>query len=66
MRSLNSLPRGIIQARSDLELKPLWSTTSSKSKAKVLLSILLNSEKTELPSLDADILLVITLFLDHN
>ncbi|TMW95571.1 uncharacterized protein [Solanum lycopersicum] len=34
MRSLHSLPRGIIQARSDLELKPLWSTTSSKSKAK--------------------------------
>lgn len=49
MRSLHSLPRGIIQARSDLELKPLWSTTSSKSKAKVLLSILLNFEKIEQP-----------------
>ncbi|KAK4364149.1 hypothetical protein RND71_015507 [Anisodus tanguticus] len=32
---LNSLPRGIIQERSDLELKPLWSTSSSKSKASV-------------------------------
>ncbi|XP_052184091.1 uncharacterized protein LOC127796069 [Diospyros lotus] len=30
--SLDSLPRGIIQARSDLELKPLWSTSSSRSK----------------------------------
>ncbi|KAG8365492.1 hypothetical protein BUALT_Bualt18G0110400 [Buddleja alternifolia] len=30
--SLNSLPRGIIEARSDLELKPLWTTSSSKSK----------------------------------
>lgn len=29
---LSSLPRGIIEARSDLELKPLWSTSSSKSK----------------------------------
>ncbi|KAJ8534905.1 hypothetical protein K7X08_016633 [Anisodus acutangulus] len=32
---LNSLPRGIIHERSDLELKPLWSTSSSKSKATV-------------------------------
>lgn len=30
--SLNGLPRGIIQARSDLELKPLWSASSSRSK----------------------------------
>ncbi|KAA8515317.1 hypothetical protein F0562_018453 [Nyssa sinensis] len=30
--SLDSLPRGIIQGRSDLELKPLWSTSSSMSK----------------------------------
>nr|GMD10232.1 uncharacterized protein LOC109165405 [Ipomoea batatas] len=29
---LRSLPHGIIQAISDLELKPLWSTSSSKSK----------------------------------
>lgn len=28
--SLNTLPRGIIEARSDLELKPLWSSDSSK------------------------------------
>ncbi|XP_059659440.1 uncharacterized protein LOC132306173 [Cornus florida] len=33
--SLKNLPRGIIQARSDLELKPLWSTSSSRSKVKV-------------------------------
>uniref|UniRef100_A0A5B6Z8Q5 Lysine ketoglutarate reductase trans-splicing related 1 n=2 Tax=Davidia involucrata TaxID=16924 RepID=A0A5B6Z8Q5_DAVIN len=33
--SLDSLPRGIIQARSDLELKPLWSTSSSRSKVNV-------------------------------
>ncbi|CAH9081375.1 unnamed protein product [Cuscuta epithymum] len=32
---LSSLPRGIIEARSDLELKPLWSTSSSKSKDNV-------------------------------
>ncbi|XP_059291009.1 uncharacterized protein LOC132044525 [Lycium ferocissimum] len=32
---LNSLPRGIIQAQTDLELKPLWSTSSSKSEANV-------------------------------
>ncbi|WMV49164.1 hypothetical protein MTR67_042549 [Solanum verrucosum] len=32
---LNSLPRGIIQASSDLELKPLWSTSNSKSKGSV-------------------------------
>ncbi|KAF7150442.1 hypothetical protein RHSIM_Rhsim02G0120800 [Rhododendron simsii] len=30
--SLSNLPRGIIQARSDLELKPLWPTSSSRSK----------------------------------
>ncbi|VFQ81668.1 unnamed protein product [Cuscuta campestris] len=29
---LSSLPRGIVEARSDLELKPLWSTSISKSK----------------------------------
>ncbi|KAL2253209.1 uncharacterized protein LOC105167912 [Sesamum indicum] len=29
---LNSLPRGIIEPRSDLELRPLWTTSSSKSK----------------------------------
>ncbi|KAL8214680.1 hypothetical protein R6Q57_004129 [Mikania cordata] len=29
---LRSLPHGIIQAKSDLELKPLWSTSSSKTK----------------------------------
>ncbi|XP_047255154.1 uncharacterized protein LOC124888550 isoform X4 [Capsicum annuum] len=29
---LNSLPHGIMHARSDLELKPLWSTSHSKSK----------------------------------
>ncbi|XP_057462576.1 uncharacterized protein LOC130752752 isoform X2 [Actinidia eriantha] len=33
--SLGNLPRGIIQARSDLELKPLWSTSSSRSKVNV-------------------------------
>lgn len=33
--SLNGLPRGIIQARSDLEMKPLWSTSLAKSKASV-------------------------------
>ncbi|XP_057471975.1 uncharacterized protein LOC130760615 isoform X1 [Actinidia eriantha] len=33
--SLGNLPRGIIQARSDLELKPLWSTSSSSSKVNV-------------------------------
>ncbi|KAK0577902.1 hypothetical protein LWI29_002019 [Acer saccharum] len=31
--SINSLPRGIVQPRSDLELKPLWSTSGSRSKA---------------------------------
>lgn len=31
--SLKSLPRGIIADKSDLELKPLWSTSSSKLKA---------------------------------
>ncbi|XP_075513727.1 uncharacterized protein LOC142548949 isoform X1 [Primulina tabacum] len=31
-KSLNNLPRGIIESRSDLELKPLWRTSSSKSK----------------------------------
>lgn len=30
--SLRGLPRGIIEAKSDLELKPLWSTTASKLK----------------------------------
>ncbi|KAK6124330.1 hypothetical protein DH2020_041900 [Rehmannia glutinosa] len=34
-KSLDSLPRGIIEARSDLELKPLWTTSSSKSKVSV-------------------------------
>ncbi|KAL3519668.1 hypothetical protein ACH5RR_017817 [Cinchona calisaya] len=29
--SLNTLPHGIIEARSDLELKPLWSSGSSKT-----------------------------------
>ncbi|KAH9748513.1 hypothetical protein KPL70_005055 [Citrus sinensis] len=29
---LKSLPRGIVQARSDLELRPLWSTSSSRKK----------------------------------
>ncbi|KAI3765092.1 hypothetical protein L2E82_15117 [Cichorium intybus] len=33
--SLKGLPRGIIEAKSDLELKPLWSTTSSKSQANI-------------------------------
>ncbi|KAL7183795.1 hypothetical protein ACSBR2_026049 [Camellia fascicularis] len=33
--SLASLPRGIIQASSDLELKPLWSTSSSREKVDV-------------------------------
>ncbi|KAJ9566030.1 hypothetical protein OSB04_001996 [Centaurea solstitialis] len=32
---LKGLPYGIIQAKSDLELKPLWSASSSKLKAKV-------------------------------
>ncbi|KAG5561512.1 hypothetical protein RHGRI_004528 [Rhododendron griersonianum] len=32
VNSLSNLPRGIIQARSDLELKPLWPTSSSRSK----------------------------------
>ncbi|KAI3456282.1 hypothetical protein Pfo_012945 [Paulownia fortunei] len=34
-KSLDSLPHGIIEARSDLELKPLWTTSSSKSKVGV-------------------------------
>ncbi|XP_020554038.1 uncharacterized protein LOC105175522 isoform X2 [Sesamum indicum] len=34
-KSLESLPRGIIEARSDLELKPLWTTSSSKSMVSV-------------------------------
>lgn len=34
-RRLGSLPRGIIQARSDLELRPLWSTSSSRSKVRL-------------------------------
>ncbi|KAI8525444.1 hypothetical protein RHMOL_Rhmol13G0230700 [Rhododendron molle] len=33
--SLDGLPRGIIQATSDLELKPLWSTSDSKPKVNV-------------------------------
>ncbi|KAI7747366.1 hypothetical protein M8C21_018636 [Ambrosia artemisiifolia] len=33
--SLKGLPRGIIEAKSDLELKPLWPTSSSKSKGDV-------------------------------
>ncbi|KAL1562681.1 hypothetical protein AAHA92_05237 [Salvia divinorum] len=32
---LNSLPRGIIEERSDLELKPLWTTSSHKSQRSV-------------------------------
>ncbi|XP_057963212.1 uncharacterized protein LOC131154443 [Malania oleifera] len=32
---LKSLPHGIIHARSDLELRPLWSTSSSRSKPDV-------------------------------
>ncbi|CAA0817927.1 Protein of unknown function (DUF707 [Striga hermonthica] len=32
-RSLDSLPHGIIEARTDLELKPLWTASSSRSKA---------------------------------
>ncbi|KAL7102907.1 hypothetical protein ACP275_08G147400 [Erythranthe tilingii] len=32
---LNSLPRGIIEAKSDLDLKPLWTTSSSKSQINV-------------------------------
>lgn len=31
-RELDGLPHGIIQAKSDLELRPLWSTSSSRSK----------------------------------
>ncbi|KAL8468000.1 hypothetical protein ACS0TY_031301 [Phlomoides rotata] len=34
-KSLDSLPRGIIEARSDLELKPLWTTSSTKKKVSV-------------------------------
>ncbi|KAI4312147.1 hypothetical protein MLD38_036990 [Melastoma candidum] len=30
--SLRNLPRGIIQARSDLEMRPLWSSSSQRSK----------------------------------
>ncbi|KAI3718845.1 hypothetical protein L6452_19730 [Arctium lappa] len=33
--SLKGLPRGIIESKSDLELKPLWSTSSSKLKANI-------------------------------
>ncbi|CAI9783831.1 unnamed protein product [Fraxinus pennsylvanica] len=33
--SLNSLPHGIIEPRSDLELKPLWTTSSTKSQDNV-------------------------------
>lgn len=32
---LGGLPRGIIQARSDLEFRPLWSSSSSKSKVDI-------------------------------
>ncbi|KAH9796800.1 hypothetical protein KPL71_005652 [Citrus sinensis] len=35
---LKSLPRGIVQARSDLELRPLWSTSSSRKKVQFLSS----------------------------
>lgn len=35
---LGGLPHGIIQASADLELKPLWSTSSSRSKV-VFLSL---------------------------
>jgi len=31
---LKGLPRGIIQSRSDLELKPLWSRGSLRSKVR--------------------------------
>ncbi|EXB51801.1 hypothetical protein L484_006374 [Morus notabilis] len=34
-RELNGLPRGIIHTKSDLELRPLWSTSSSRSKVNV-------------------------------
>ncbi|XP_044497190.1 uncharacterized protein LOC123219350 isoform X2 [Mangifera indica] len=34
-QKLKGLPHGIIQARSDLELKPLWSTNSTRSKLHV-------------------------------
>ncbi|XP_076882326.1 uncharacterized protein LOC143530764 [Bidens hawaiensis] len=33
--TLKGLPRGIIEAKSDLELKPLWSTSSSKLAANI-------------------------------
>ncbi|KAK2644162.1 hypothetical protein Ddye_019357 [Dipteronia dyeriana] len=32
---INNLPRGIVQPRSDLELKPLWSTSGTRSKASI-------------------------------
>lgn len=36
--SLDSLPRGMIQSTSDLELKPLWSTSNSRSKVNLSIS----------------------------
>ncbi|XP_057764520.1 uncharacterized protein LOC130985528 isoform X3 [Salvia miltiorrhiza] len=33
--TMESLPRGIIEAKSDLELKPLWTTSSANSKFQV-------------------------------
>ncbi|KAF3644988.1 hypothetical protein FXO38_19875 [Capsicum annuum] len=45
---LNSLPHGIMHARSDLELKPLWSTSHSKSK---LFSLPLNLSIRSFPLL---------------
>ncbi|CAN1284271.1 hypothetical protein LINPERPRIM_LOCUS18569 [Linum perenne] len=35
---LNNLPRGIVTAHSDMELKPLWSTSNSRSKTSVAAS----------------------------
>ncbi|XP_023542685.1 uncharacterized protein LOC111802517 isoform X1 [Cucurbita pepo subsp. pepo] len=32
-KTLNELPRGIVEARSDLELRPLWGTSSSRLQA---------------------------------
>ncbi|KAH6760060.1 lysine ketoglutarate reductase trans-splicing-like protein [Perilla frutescens var. frutescens] len=39
--TMDSLPRGIIEARSDLELKPLWtSSTASKVRARHFINLL--------------------------
>ncbi|XP_057764526.1 uncharacterized protein LOC130985528 isoform X9 [Salvia miltiorrhiza] len=37
--TMESLPRGIIEAKSDLELKPLWTTSSANSKVNAQRSI---------------------------